>query len=169
MPVPHLNVNTCIPTHPKTIRCHSELTKGARKNTNGLDFDVNHPQWLQFLLSGRMGLKRVVISRKSWELTILQTSMTTSEICKQCTCKRWWAQKYADYCGTLSQQGNTRSISEAGSVFKGFWLADLWLAYTLLSDTPDRRVNTDHKWTTCSYSSSKCSVAGGLPHSRLFI
>ena len=37
------------------------------------------------------------------------------------------------------------------------------------SDTPDRRVNTDHKWTTCSYSSSKCSVAAGLPHSRLFI
>lgn len=100
---------------------------------------------------------------ETWELTTLHTCISTNEICEQCTCKRWWAEKYADYCETLSQQENTRSISEAGSVFKGFWPADLWLAYALLSDTPDRRVNTDHKWTTCSYSSSKYSVAVGLP------
>lgn len=30
-------------------------------------------------------------------------------------------------------------------------------------NTPDRRINTDHKWTTCSYSSSKCSVACASP------
>ena len=120
-------------------------------------------KWWKFLLSGSMGLKGGIFYQKNWKLTILHTRISTREICKQCTCKRWWAEKSADHCGTLSQQGSTRSISEAGSVFKGFWLVDLWLACTLLPDTRGRRVNTDHKWTTCSSSSSKCSVDVGLP------
>lgn len=123
-------------------------------------------EWWKSLLPGSMGLKRVgcfFFPKKIWKLIILHTRISTSEICKQCTCRRWWAEKPADHGGTLSQQGSTRSISEAGSVFKGFWLVDLWLACTLLPDTPGRRVNTDHKWTTCSYSSSKCSVDLGLP------
>lgn len=81
-------------------------------------------------------------------MAILHTCASPRESCKQRTRKRWVAEKDEDYCKTPSQQGDARSISEAGSVFKGFWLADLWLACVLLlrhtRQTSKHRSQVDH-------------------------